>query len=181
MKHWINRDTQLLRSHRYWINGIECQFAGHEEISGLRYRYRFRPIEGRRKAVITLTENKLFNNPHVKYLDPEEQEEMASSYKLSVICRQRSDGITVYTAAIEWQFVSQFFGFEDSSLPPEERAQRALNPSHAKKIKQYLLDTPSYYLPPMIASVEVDGEMSFTPFEADFGNGILEASYVCNF
>lgn len=98
---------------------------------------------------------------------------LISSYKLSVIRRQRSDGIVVFTASMPWQFVAQFFTFEDPSLPPTERAQRSLVPSHAKKIKKYLMETPNYYLPPMIAAVQSE-EFLFVPFAEDASNGLLE-------
>jgi DNA sulfur modification protein DndB len=99
---------------------------------------------------------------------------MESSVTLSVLRRERSDGIVVYQASVPWQFVAQFFVYEDPNLPANQRANRVLNPSHAKKIKNYILSNPNYYFPPMIASIEIDESATFTPLKKDASNGILE-------
>ncbi|PHK42887.1 hypothetical protein VF13_01725 [Nostoc linckia z16] len=99
---------------------------------------------------------------------------MESNLTLSVLRRVRSDGLVIYQASVPWQFVAQFFMYEDPNLPASQRANRALNPSHAKKIKNYILSNPNYYFPPMVASIEIDKNAIFTPFKKDAFNGILE-------
>ncbi len=99
---------------------------------------------------------------------------MESNLTLSVLRRVRSDGLVIYQASVPWQFVAQFFMYEDPNLPASQRANRALNPSHAKKIKNYILGNPNYYFPPMVASIEIDENATFTPLRKDASNGILE-------
>lgn len=81
-----------------------------------------------------------------------------------------SKALTIYSASVPFAFAAQAFRF-DSTLPPSERAQRTLDPRHARKIQQYLENTEHYYLPPLIVAVK--GEVEFIPFKKDSDNGTL--------
>ncbi|MBW4595509.1 MAG: DNA sulfur modification protein DndB [Brasilonema angustatum HA4187-MV1] len=83
-----------------------------------------------------------------------------------------SKGLTIYTASVPFPFAAQAFNFDGTDKSPEERAQRSLDPRHAKKIRQYLENNEeSYYLPPLIVSVNGDAE--FTPSRKDGDMGTL--------
>jgi len=98
---------------------------------------------------------------------------MLSSYNISAMCREQVGGLRIYSASVPFQFVAQMFGFYDSKLPPEQRAQRELDTRHARKIKDYLLSSRPYYLPPMIVAIEGD-KILFKPFSQDVNNGLLK-------
>jgi DNA sulfur modification protein DndB len=94
-----------------------------------------------------------------------------SVYSVSAIKRQNK-GITIYSASVPFAFAAQSFTSFDSSLPPEERAQRVLDKRHAKQIRTYLENNPNYYLPPLIVSVT--GEAEFKSFRQDSEAGTLK-------
>jgi DNA sulfur modification protein DndB len=94
-------------------------------------------------------------------------------YNISAIKRENK-GVTIYSASVPFAFAAQCFISFDSSLPPEERAQRSLDKRHAKKIRGYIEQNQHYYLPPLIVSIS--GEAEFKPFRQDSDAGILKIS-----
>lgn len=94
-------------------------------------------------------------------------------YSISAIKRVNKT-VTIYTASVPFPFASQCFNPFDNSIPPEERAQRTLDKKHAARIRNYILNTENYYLPPLVVSVS--GDVEFKPFKHDAENGILQIS-----
>ncbi|MBP5973575.1 DGQHR domain-containing protein [Brasilonema sp. CT11] len=94
-------------------------------------------------------------------------------YSISAI-KRTSKALTVYSASIPFPFAAQSFNTYDSSVPPEERAQRTLNQKHASRIRNYIFSNENYYLPPLV--VAVSGDIEFVPFKDDSENGTLKIS-----
>lgn len=66
--------------------------------------------------------------------------------------------------------LKKLFRFEDEEIPPEQRAQRELNRTRAKKITQYVLDNPTtYVLSALTVTVQTPSihGLQFEPSESD--------------
>ncbi|MAD89040.1 MAG: hypothetical protein CMK64_05005 [Pseudoalteromonas sp.] len=75
-------------------------------------------------------------------------------------------GREYYIAQVPLKFLTRFLSFTDADLPPELRAQRKINQSHANDISQYVLDNPDDYVLPTI-TVSVDSQVFFDPVSGD--------------
>lgn len=69
-------------------------------------------------------------------------------------------GNEFYTAQIPFKYLVKLFRFDEDTLPPEARAQRNLNESHAKDIADYILENRHEYVLPAITA-SVSAEMAF--------------------
>jgi DNA sulfur modification protein DndB len=69
-------------------------------------------------------------------------------------------GREYYTAQVPYKALVRMFVFDEEQVPARLRAQRSLNESRAKKIRNYILDNPTSYVLPAL-TVSIDGEMEF--------------------
>lgn len=76
--------------------------------------------------------------------------------------RGMQGGRACYTIMCPLRLIPKLFHYDDSELPPEERAQRAVNPGRIPEITDYLTqNSDSYILPAITASL--DQEAEFVP------------------
>ncbi|MDI5892938.1 DNA sulfur modification protein DndB [Halomonas rhizosphaerae] len=76
--------------------------------------------------------------------------------------RGMQGGRACYTIMCPLRLIPRLFHYDDTELPPEERAQRAINPGRIPEIADYLTQNPdSYILPAITASL--DQEAEFVP------------------
>ena len=90
------------------------------------------------------------------------------SYIRIPIVRDQQGGEAFYVGAINASLLTRIAVFTDPDLPPEERAQRAVDFTHAKNIAKYITDNPTTYT---FASIEITilGNCQFTPVGEEFG------------
>lgn len=75
-------------------------------------------------------------------------------------------GKEFYIAQVPFKYLVRFFTFADENVPAELRAQRKVNPSHAKEIGEYVVNNRfDYVLPSLTASVSA--AMVFDPLCVD--------------
>lgn len=75
-------------------------------------------------------------------------------------------GRACYTIMCPLRLIPKLFSYDDSGLPPEQRAQRAINPGRIPEITDYLTqNAENYILPAITASLDQDAE--FVPSGRD--------------
>lgn len=90
-----------------------------------------------------------------------------TSYIEIPVVRDRQGGQDFYTGAIKSGLLTRIAIFADPDLPPEERAQRAVDPKHAQEIAKYILDNPDNYT---FSNIEITilGKATIKPVGDDF-------------
>lgn len=71
-----------------------------------------------------------------------------------------------YIAQVPFKYLVKFFTFADETLPAELRAQRVVNPAHARDIADYVVSNRDSYVLPGL-TVSVNASMVFDPLKAD--------------
>ncbi|WP_197030423.1 MULTISPECIES: DNA sulfur modification protein DndB [unclassified Halomonas] len=71
-------------------------------------------------------------------------------------------GRACYTIMCPLRLIPKLFHYDDSGLPPEERAQRAVNPGRIPEITDYLTQNSDNYILPAITA-SLDQEAEFVP------------------
>lgn len=91
---------------------------------------------------------------------------MPSSIRVPVVCGLQG-GETFYAGAISAGLLTRIAVFADPDLPPEDRAQRAVDLRHAKQIGQYILGGDYTF-----SSIEITilGSARFAPVGDEFGH-----------
>nr|CDQ34594.1 DNA sulfur modification protein DndB [Virgibacillus halodenitrificans] len=80
--------------------------------------------------------------------------------------RGMQGGRACYTIMCPLRLIPKLFQYDDSGLPPDQRAQRAVNPGRIPEITSYLTEnTDNYILPAITASL--DQEAEFVPLGED--------------
>lgn len=73
--------------------------------------------------------------------------------------RGMQGGRACYTIMCPLRLIPRLFHYDDSGLPAEDRAQRAINPSRIPEITDYLVqNTDNYILPAITASLDQEAE-----------------------
>jgi len=68
-------------------------------------------------------------------------------------------GRACYTIMCPLRLIPRLFQYDDSGLPPEQRAQRAINPGRIPEITDYLTENQeNYILPALTASLDQEAE-----------------------
>lgn len=76
--------------------------------------------------------------------------------------RGMQGGRACYTIMCPLRLIPRLFQYDDSGLPPEERAQRAINPGRIPEITDYLTQNAENYILPAITA-SLDREAEFEP------------------
>jgi DNA sulfur modification protein DndB len=79
-------------------------------------------------------------------------------------------GREYYVAMCPLKLIPKIFLFDEDEIPPEVRAQRALNHARVPEIARYIVDNPTQYVFSSLTA-SVDGEVRFEPLEE--GNQFL--------
>jgi len=87
------------------------------------------------------------------------------SYVFSAL-RGFQAGRDYYVAMCPLKLIPKIFLFDEDELPPELRAQRAINRARVPEIARYLVENPKEYVFSSITAC-VDGEVRFEPLDAD--------------
>lgn len=80
-------------------------------------------------------------------------------------------GREYFVALCPLQLVPRLFTFDNPGLPPELRAQRALNTARVPEIACYLAENPSSYVLSAL-SASVDGDVTFEAIETMAGSSV---------
>jgi DNA sulfur modification protein DndB len=64
------------------------------------------------------------------------------------------------------KLIPTIFLFDEDEIPPELRAQRAINRARVPEIARYLVENPQEYVFSSITAC-VDGEVRFEPLDAE--------------
>src|SRR5262245_49597272 len=80
--------------------------------------------------------------------------------------RGRQAGRDYYVAMCPLKLIPRLFLFDEDELPPELRAQRALNRTRVPEIAHYVLENPSEYVFSSITA-SIDGDVTFHPVSQD--------------
>src|SRR5690554_5825031 len=76
--------------------------------------------------------------------------------------RGMQGGRACYTIMCPLRLIPRLFHYDDSGLPAEERAQRAINPARIPEIADYLMQNADNYILPAITA-SLDQEAEFIP------------------
>ncbi|TFH85696.1 DNA sulfur modification protein DndB [Billgrantia azerbaijanica] len=76
--------------------------------------------------------------------------------------RGTQGGRACYTIMCPLRLIPRLFQYDDAGLPPEERAQRAINPGRIPEITDYLTQNAENYILPAITA-SLDREAEFEP------------------
>lgn len=76
--------------------------------------------------------------------------------------RGMQGGRACYTIMCPLRLIPRMFHYDDSDLPAEERAQRAINPARIPEIADYLMQNADNYILPAITA-SLDQEAEFIP------------------
>lgn len=80
--------------------------------------------------------------------------------------RGMQGGRACYTIMCPLRLIPRLFQYDDAGLPPEERAQRAINPGRIPEITDYLTQNAENYILPAITA-SLDREAEFEPVRSD--------------
>src|SRR5436190_1487201 len=85
--------------------------------------------------------------------------------------RGHQAGQQYFIALCPLDLVPRLLSFDAPELPPELRAQRALNTARVPEIARYLVDNPSSYVLSAL-SASVDGEVTFEELTTAGGSSV---------
>lgn len=80
--------------------------------------------------------------------------------------RGMQGGRACYTIMCPLRLIPRLFHYDDSGLPAEDRAQRAINPARIPEITDYLVQNSDNYILPAITA-SLDQEAEFVPMDDD--------------
>lgn len=96
---------------------------------------------------------------------PKSESGMALTHNFPAL-RGMQGGRACYTIMCPLRLIPKLFQYDDSGLPPDQRAQRAVNPSRIPEITSYLTENADNYILPAITA-SLDQEAEFEPTGED--------------